>query len=63
MTKVGNSKKNRKPLWINPRALRKVKRKREAFKRYMRMKEGEDYAVYPNAKRESRKVTRQTVCD
>jgi hypothetical protein len=29
MTKVGNSRKNKKPLWINPRTLRRVKRKRE----------------------------------
>ncbi|XP_064638277.1 uncharacterized protein LOC135494302 [Lineus longissimus] len=36
----------RKPLWLNPKALAKVKKKREAYKRYLETKEGKDYDMY-----------------
>ena len=55
----GNRKARKKPIWTNPQALRKLRRKKDAFTRYLRTKEGEDYVLYQNAKRESRRATRE----
>ena len=58
-----NARRNFKPLWLNPNALRKVKAKHEAFKRYMQSKDGDDYQRYVAernaARREIRKAVRE----
>ncbi len=49
--------KGRKPgraLWMNDQALKKVKKKTEAFKRYLNSEEGGDYAQYAKARNQAR---------
>ena len=50
-----------KPLWLNDKALKKVKLKHAAFKRYMQTREGEDFQNYVNARRESKRETRRAM--
>ena len=38
----------KKPLWMNERALAKVKKKGEAYKPYIVTREGQDYMTYCN---------------
>lgn len=42
---IGQSKKLR-PLWMNTKALRKVRKKHQAYRRYLKTKEGTDYQEY-----------------
>ncbi len=53
--------KNRLPLWTNENALKKVKKKREAFKRYMETREGEDYLAYARARNQAKHESRRAV--
>ena len=39
-------KNNRKSLWMNKAAMKKVKKKFHAWKRYLATKDGEDYVKY-----------------
>lgn len=56
--KSSNPKAQKKPLWANPKSLKKVRRKREAFRRYLQTGEGEDYLKYQVARREAKRETR-----
>jgi hypothetical protein len=42
-----------------PHALRKVKKKKEAYACYLNTRNGEDYLSYQAARRKSRKATRE----
>lgn len=53
--------KRRKPLWMNARALAKVKAKHQSFNRYLRTREGEDYTKYCKARNKARKATRKAL--
>ena len=59
----GNGPKRRKPLWMNDTALKKVKKKNQAFKRYMETREGNDYLKYAQARNQAKKSCRQAVKD
>lgn len=54
-----NSKKRRKPLWMNNNAMRKVKAKHKSFNRYLRTRDGEDYKAYCRDRNRARKATRR----
>ena len=51
----------RKPLWLNDKALTKVKKKREAYKRYMQTREGKDYLLYVKARNQVKSECRKSV--
>jgi endonuclease/exonuclease/phosphatase family metal-dependent hydrolase len=48
-----------KPLWMNEKALSKVKKKHSAWKRYLETRDGESYREYCKARNQARKATRQ----
>jgi hypothetical protein len=48
--RVTSGRSHRKPLWLNGRALDKVRKKRHAFQRYLETREGEDYKAYAKAR-------------
>ena len=56
-----SARKNFKPLWMNANALKRVKAKRDSFKRYMRTKDGNDYQAYVNARNAVRREVRRAV--
>jgi len=43
----------KKPLWMNEKALIKIKKKKAAFKRYMETKEGKDYLMYAKVRNQA----------
>ena len=45
--------KKKLPLWMNEKALAKIKKKKEAFKRYMETKEGKDYLAYAKVRNQA----------
>ena len=49
----------RRPLWMNPTCLSKVRKKHSAWKRYLETKSGEDYLKYTRARNQSRNATRK----
>ena len=51
--------KRKRPLWMNPTCLGKVRKKHAAWKRYLETKSGADYLKYTRARNQSRKATRQ----
>ena len=53
--------KNFKPLWANPKALARVKSKKEAWKRYINSKAGADYERYIEERNAARKEVRLAV--
>ena len=53
--------KKRRPLWLNDKALTKVKHKLAAFKRYMQTREGEDFANYARARNQAKWACRMAV--
>ena len=57
---IGKGKKVR-PLWMNQKALRKVRKKHSAYRRYLQTKDGEDYQAYVAARNASGKATRAAV--
>ena len=57
----GSSRRNFKPLWANPQALTRVKRKRAAWKRYLETKEGNEYEAYVEERNAARKEVRKAV--
>ena len=56
-----NARKNFKPLWTNPRAIGKVKAKRDAWKRFLTSKSGEDYERYIRERNAARKEVKKAV--
>ena len=54
---------HRKPLWWNDKAMMKLKKKREAFQRYMNTREGSDYLLYAKARNQAKGVCRSAVRD
>ena len=50
-----------KPLWANPAALAKVKRKKHAWQRYLATKDGNDYDNYVTERNQARKEVRKAV--
>ena len=53
--------KSRKPLWMNRKALAKVRNKTESYKRYLETREGRDYELYCKARNQARRATRQAM--
>ena len=48
-----------KPLWMKESALKKVKKKAHAYKRYLETREGKDYQAYAQARNQARWETRK----
>ena len=59
--KMKTSNKKRKPLWMNEKVLTKLKKKSEAFKRYMETREGEEYQKYARARNQAKWACREAV--
>lgn len=59
--RVGVAKKARKPLWLNDSAMAKVKKKRQAYERYLQTRDGQDYLQYARARNQARKACRTAV--
>jgi hypothetical protein len=57
------SKKPGRTLWMNEKAMAKVKKKSEAYKRYLETKEGEDYNRYARARNQARWACRKSKRD
>ncbi len=53
----------RKPLWMNKNALQKLKKKQEAYKRYLTTREGKDYLDYCKARNQAKSRCRKAVRD
>ena len=53
--------KNRLPLWTNEKALIKVKKKKEAYKRYTETREGKEYLAYAKARNQAKQECRNAV--
>ena len=49
----------KKPLWMNNAALTKVRKKHQAYRRYLTTKEGEDYLRYTQLRNEAQKAVRR----
>ena len=49
-----------KPLYVNGEVLKKVKKKSEAFKRYLETREGKDYTLYARARNQARWASRKS---
>jgi hypothetical protein len=52
--KSSHHRKPGKPLWISPKTLSKVKKKTEAYKRYLNTREGADYIEYCKSRNQAR---------
>jgi mevalonate pyrophosphate decarboxylase len=57
--KTSNGKKV-KPIWMNNKALKKVKKKHKLFQRYLRSKSGRDYERYVEVKNNCSKLIKKT---
>jgi hypothetical protein len=53
----------RKPIWMNQTAIRKIKKKRHAYQRYLQTKEGSDYSAYAQARNQAKWACRKAVRD
>ena len=62
-TQSKNGKLKKKPLWMNSRALDKVRRKNTAFKKYLNSREDLDYSENCKQRNKARKATRQAIKD
>ena len=51
----------RPPLWTNEAALLKVKKKHQAFRRYMETRDGQDYLLYARARNQAKQACRIAV--
>lgn len=54
LKKVNCMKKPGRPLWMNTKALTKVKNKNDSYKRYIQTREGEDYLKYAQARNQAK---------
>ena len=54
MSGKNNRKTKRKPLWMNEKAMAKVKKKQSAYKRYLETKEGQEYLIYAKARNQAK---------
>ena len=59
---IGN-KKAKKPLWMNSAALAKVRKKHQAYRRYMSSREGHEYQVYIESRNAAQKEVRKAKRD
>ena len=57
----GGRNSRKKPLWLNDKALNKVKKKQAAYKRYMDTREGKDYLSYVTARNQAKSACRQAI--
>ena len=53
----------KKPLWMNEEALKKVRKKRQAYQRYLETREGKDYLSYAKARNQVKGVCRAAMRD
>ena len=53
--------KSRKPLWMNKKALAKVRKKTESYKRYLETRDGREYEMHCKARNQARRATRQSM--
>ena len=60
--KSGSSRR-RKPMWLNDRALGRIKRKKESFQRYKATRDGMDYLEYVKARNAAKTEIRKAVRD
>jgi exonuclease III len=61
--KVNLGRIKKKPLWLNEKTMAKVKKKSEAYKRYMETREGKEYLQYAKARNQAKKACKQAVKD
>jgi hypothetical protein len=61
ITVKGIDAKKKQPLWMNEKALAKVRRKHAAWRRYMDTREGRDYKVFCKARNQAKWATRQAI--
>lgn len=54
---------HKKPLWMNEDALKKVKKKRQAYQRYLQTREGKDYLLYASARNKVKSASRRALKD
>jgi hypothetical protein len=57
----GNPKFKKKPVWMNPNALTKIKKKHAAWKRYLATRDGKEYTEYCQARNQARWATRKAM--
>ena len=55
--------KRKRPLWMNPVSLAKIRKKHAAWKRFLETKSGEDYLKFTRARNQSRNETRKAQRD
>ena len=60
ITKKTERKGIRKLIWMNEKAITKIRKKKEAFRRYLDTKEGKDYTTYTEARNQAKWETRKT---
>lgn len=63
--KVGGSRpgKKKNPVWFNDKAMAKVKKKRDAYQRYMQTRDGKDYLLYTRSRNQAKTACRKAVKD
>jgi len=59
----GRAAPKKRPLWMNEKALTKVRKKTEAYKRYMGTREGKDFDLYARARNQAKWACRCAVRD
>jgi hypothetical protein len=58
-----NPNSRKKPLWMNTAAIKKIKKKHAAWKRYLNTREGRDYTEYCRARNQAKWATRKAMRD
>lgn len=60
---VDGKTRNRRPLWMNERAMERLRRKKVAFRHYLETKEGNDYKEYTKERNAAKNEVRRAVRD
>ena len=59
--KTGKTTKRRTPVWWNDKAMRKIRRKKEAYQRYLQTRDGKDFLEYTKARNQAKGACRQAI--
>ena len=59
--KVKSGPGKQKALWMNPEVMKKLKKKKQSYKQYLRTKEGQDYQYYTRARNQAKSACRAAV--
>ena len=63
LTNTGKEPVRKKPLWLDNTAMKKVKKKHAAWRRYMQTREGQDYNDYCRARNQVKQATKHAMKD